>query len=308
MQVYPKVSIVIPTFNRADLIDRTIESVLNQTYENFEVLIVDDASTDNTYEVISSISDERIRYIQLEKNTKGTMTRNVGIENSSGEYVAFLDSDDEWVPTKLEEQIQFISNFNKSEFLCFTGLILNNGNEKVYLNQRQLKENEDILDYILVYGNKVQTSTFLLPTKIAKEVKFNSDLKKHQDWDFCLRLKKQGIQFFYLNKRLTIWNVDPREDRISINNKYNYSINWYKNSKMFLSIRAQHAFLVKCVANYYILNNQKLSAMRIFLKAHRVGAINNKLLMKCLLKLVFPYKMWKGLKSTYKNIHNKIAR
>ena len=104
----PTGSVIIPTYNRARMVDRAIQSVLSQTYQDFEIIVVDDASTDNTQEVVKEcmFRDKRVRYIKHEKNKGGSAARNTGIKNEHGEYVGFLDSDDEWLPTKLEKQIE----------------------------------------------------------------------------------------------------------------------------------------------------------------------------------------------------------
>ena len=106
-----KVSVIIPTYNRANLVGRAIKSVLNQTYKDFELIIVDDSSTDNTKDVIRQFQekDSRIEYIKHHKNKGGSAARNTVIKSSKGEYITFLDSDDEWLCEKLEKQIKLFS-------------------------------------------------------------------------------------------------------------------------------------------------------------------------------------------------------
>jgi glycosyltransferase involved in cell wall biosynthesis len=103
----PKISVIIPTCNRAHLIDGAIKSVLDQTFQDFELIVVDDGSKDNTEEIIKRFQqeDSRIRYIRHDLNKGGNAARNTGLRNAKGEYVAFLDSDDSWLPTKLEKQL-----------------------------------------------------------------------------------------------------------------------------------------------------------------------------------------------------------
>lgn len=101
----PTVSVIVPTYNRAHSLPRTVESVLSQTLEDFELIIVDDASADNTAEVVASYDDDRIRFFEHEENQGASAARNTGIEHAEGEYMAFLDSDDVWLPTKLEKQV-----------------------------------------------------------------------------------------------------------------------------------------------------------------------------------------------------------
>lgn len=99
------VSVIIPTYNRARFLDRAIQSVLKQTYKNLELIIVDDNSSDDTDALIASIKDDRLCYIKHDTNKGASAARNTGIKDARGEYIAFLDSDDEWLPTKLEEQV-----------------------------------------------------------------------------------------------------------------------------------------------------------------------------------------------------------
>ena len=105
---YPKVSVIIPTYNRQKLLPKAIKSVLNQTFKNFELIIVDDGLTDNTKEIIKEFQkrDPRIKYIWQENFGAPAGPKNTGIKNSKGEYIAFLDDDDEWLPEKLERVIE----------------------------------------------------------------------------------------------------------------------------------------------------------------------------------------------------------
>ncbi len=100
----PTVSVVIPTYNRAHLVGRAIQSVLNQTYHDFEIIIVDDGSIDNTEDVVKSLNDPSIRYTRHDQNRGGSAARNTGIKMARGEYVAFQDSDDEYLPEKVESR------------------------------------------------------------------------------------------------------------------------------------------------------------------------------------------------------------
>ncbi len=120
----PLVSIVIPLFNAKEYISETIESVLNQSYKNLEVIVVDDCSTDGSYLVVEEFSklDSRVKLIRMEKNFGGpAKPRNIGVENSKGEYIAFLDADDIWEEDKLEVQIGLMEqegyNFTSTNLL-----------------------------------------------------------------------------------------------------------------------------------------------------------------------------------------------
>ena len=102
------VSIIMPSYNTAPYISSSIQSVINQTYNNWELIIVDDCSTDNTEDVLSEIKDDRIRFFKNEKNSGAAVSRNKALREAKGQWVAFLDSDDLWMPDKLEKQIRFM--------------------------------------------------------------------------------------------------------------------------------------------------------------------------------------------------------
>ena len=104
------VSIIMPSYNTARFIKETIDSVLAQTYQNWELIIVDDCSTDNTDEIVSAYNDERIRYLKNEKNSGAAVSRNYALREAKGKWIAFLDSDDLWSPDKLEKQIGFMES------------------------------------------------------------------------------------------------------------------------------------------------------------------------------------------------------
>lgn len=106
----PTVSVIIPTYNRSHLVGRAIRSVLNQTYQDFEIIVVDDGSTDSTEDVVKGFNDGRIRYIRHDENKGAAAARNTGIKAALGKYIAFQDSDDEWWPEKLEKQVRVLEN------------------------------------------------------------------------------------------------------------------------------------------------------------------------------------------------------
>lgn len=106
----PRVSILIPTYNRETLILKALDSIFKQTFQDYEIMIIDDASTDNTEQVIKDLNHPRVRYFKLEKNGGQCIARNYGARQALGEFLAFLDSDDEWLPEKLEKQISLFDN------------------------------------------------------------------------------------------------------------------------------------------------------------------------------------------------------
>src|ERR1035437_7682203 len=131
-----KISIIIPTYNCEKFIERAIESVLNQTFQDFEIIVVDDLSKDNTVSVVKDLQkkDSRIKLIELDKNSGGpALPKNKGFEVSTGEFVAYLDQDDEWLPNKLSEQVNVFTNSqNKNLGLVSCGAFLINDAGKCF--------------------------------------------------------------------------------------------------------------------------------------------------------------------------------
>ncbi|HOC97311.1 MAG TPA: glycosyltransferase family 2 protein, partial [Candidatus Pacearchaeota archaeon] len=109
-----KVSVIIPTYNGSNTILRAVHSVLNHTYSNFELIVVDDCSKDNTFEVVKSIEDERVKVLRHRNNKGGSAARNTGIKEAKGEYIAFLDDDDEWLSEKVEKQVKYLRSKDSS--------------------------------------------------------------------------------------------------------------------------------------------------------------------------------------------------
>ena len=130
----PKVSIILPTYNRAHIIEKAIQSVLNQTYQDFEIIIIDDGSKDDTKKIIRGFQekDNRIKYIRFEENKGAAAARNAGIKMSKGEYITFQDSDDEWLPEKLEKQMKIIETSSEN-IVVYCGFWRIDGDEKTYI-------------------------------------------------------------------------------------------------------------------------------------------------------------------------------
>ncbi len=215
----PKVSVVIPTYNRAHMLSKSLNSVLNQTYQNFEVIIVDDGSSDNTEEVIRSFQkvDKRIVYIKHEKNKGQSAAENSGIKLAEGEYIAFQDSDDEWLPEKLEKQIRLIEKSDSDLGVVYTGFLRIMGNKKVYVPGPWVKQKDGYIYNELLKGNFVGTPTILARKECFQRLGlFDERLKALQDWDLVLRFSK-FYKFAFIDEPLVLAPFIP--DSLSVNYK-----------------------------------------------------------------------------------------
>jgi len=220
------VSIIIPTYKRPfEILSRAINSVLYQSYKNIEVIVVDDSPNDfsNRKDIeknLKRIVDHRVRYIQHPCNKGACAARNTGINNSSGEYIAFLDDDDEWLPDKLELQLKKIKNSNVGLIYCSSYTITLKGNKQV----KKTVKCADISGWVydkLIMENFIGSTSFVL---IKKEViescgVFNNDILSAQDYELYLRISKK-YEIGFVNIPLVNYYVHEGE-RIStnVNNK-----------------------------------------------------------------------------------------
>lgn len=193
------VSIIIPTYNRADVITRSINSILEQTYQNFEVWVVDDASTDDTDDIVTQIEDSRVHYVKCEKRVGANGARNIGIQNSQGDYLAFQDSDDVWEKNKLAEQINFFREHEDIDVLfCRYSKQFINGMQEVIPDSRfsETDINRNIED-ILAGGNVIGTPTMIARRKCFVLCgMFDENIPRFQDWELALRfVQKSKIAF-----------------------------------------------------------------------------------------------------------------
>lgn len=212
----PTVSVVIPTYDRAELLSRAVDSVLDQTYDDFELLVVDDGSTDDTEAVVTGYDDDRVRYLAHETNRGANPARNTGIEAADGEYVAFLDSDDEWRPRKLEAQLERLDGTDDEWIAAYCDydvtvpglsgairetaarLLAGGGSGAETASKSEPPEptegSEPLIDATL--DDTLHTgagSTLLVRTEVARRVGgFDESLDWFQDPDFLLEVLGEG--------------------------------------------------------------------------------------------------------------------
>jgi len=276
----PLVSVIIPTYNRAHLIEATIDSVRQQTYPHLEIIIVDDASKDNTEEVVKAIADPRIRYICNETNQKASITRNNGVQSAKGDYIAFLDSDDVWFPNKIELQVEAIQNHPEPErVVCYTQVENNNGETIVIMPKRGIQETESVADYLFVYRGLMQTGTLMIPRALALETPFKPGIVPYEDMDLCMKLGAKRSVFIFIEKPLIIWNNEKRSDRVTNSEDYLLPLRWIKEDwQGVISSKAMKGFLVHWIVPLLIeAQKNKIYAQQIIIEAalHRLISVKN---------------------------------
>ncbi|RKT99077.1 hypothetical protein C7H84_33330 [Burkholderia sp. Nafp2/4-1b] len=292
------ISVVIPTYNRAHTIGRAIRSVLGQTYAPLEIVVVDDCSTDDTEAVVRAIGADNLIYVCNDRNLKGGASRNRGVRLANGELIAFLDSDDEWMPEKLALQYSELGRAaDPGRAICYTRLLLSHPGGHLLKPDRGLAQGESIADYLFRQGGYVQTSSLLMPAKLLHAHPFDVNLKKHQDWDLTLRLERDGFEFRYVDAPLTIWHQDGQQ-RVSDLIDIRGSIAWIEGFRSAISAAAFWGFMVTIVvpelAKTSIRN--RLTGMWILVRALASGTIGVRRFVYELCRMGSPVRLRRTLK------------
>jgi glycosyltransferase involved in cell wall biosynthesis len=238
----PFFSIVIPVYNRAGTIGSVIQSCIEQTFSNFEIIVVDDGSNDNLEMAVQKIADDRIRYI-YQKNAGGAAARNLGIEKSHADFIAFLDSDDTFVKDKLSIVYDVIKKHQMTSLVIFSTLYVDRGVGKYWVKPpRVLNDQERVSDYVMADRGFLQTSTLVVETKLAKKTLFQKGLPFGQDTDFAVRLERNNANFKMIDKPLVIWNDVQASDRVSNGKDYKPILEWLDSLKSFISPNAYYTY------------------------------------------------------------------
>lgn len=194
------VSIILPTYNRQNTVGKAIESVLKQTYPYFELLVIDDGSTDQTEELVCALEDERVKYYKLEQNGGQSKARNYGMKEAQYSYIAFEDSDDLWHPNKLEIQMQAMQNAGKDVGFCYHKLRYNLGKgQSIILPDEKIaveKKSGDIYAQLL-WDNLIGMPTLLMKKECLEEIGYlDEQMACLEDYDFALRLAEKYKAIF----------------------------------------------------------------------------------------------------------------
>ncbi len=198
----PEVSVIIPTHNRANLLKRAIKSVLSQGYRDFELIIVDDASTDGTESTVNNFQDSRIKYVCHQKNKGGSAARNTGIQMSKGKYIGLLDDDDQWLPDKLSKQVDRFRKAPKRVGIIYSGCEVQSEDGRVI--RRYYPQYKGDLRLRLLKGTSIASPTPLIKKEcFIKTGKFDESLKSCQDWDMWKRISEY-YEFDYVPEILAI--------------------------------------------------------------------------------------------------------
>lgn len=203
MQVEMRISVVIPAYNREETIVECLDSVVNQTYKPYEVIVVDDASSDNTVKAVENYPSDIVRVIRCSQNAGAQVARNIGIKESKGDWIAFQDSDDTWLPDKLERQKEAIekSGFN----VCAgAGIWKENGQEKVMMSGGK---SGDAFGEALITKTYIMFQTLLVKKEILEQIGYlDEKVEAYQELDTGILITRAN-KLVYINQPLFVYNI-----------------------------------------------------------------------------------------------------
>lgn len=241
MNQEPLISIITPMYNAIKYIEETVLSVINQTYKNWEMIIIDNCSTDGSATIVNYYqkNNKNIKYIKLDFNSGGpARPRNIGLDNAKGQYIAFLDADDVWLPEKLEKQIKFL-NKNSDIDICHTlaNIIDENSIKKGLFNNQRLSTK---LKYIMqqqnafFYTNNININSVLM--KVDNNIRFDEDknLVALEDWNYWIESILSGKKIYLMSDILLNYRIH-QESISNRNSDIGYRKTLYMLSKLFLN-------------------------------------------------------------------------
>jgi glycosyltransferase involved in cell wall biosynthesis len=277
----PLVSVIIPCYNRAHIIAQAIGSVREQTLQDWELVIVDDGSADDLAGVLAPIMkvDERIRLVRHARNRGEPAARNTGIEAARGRFIAFLDSDDIWMPTKLERQAAAVLSAPEPEnVFCVTKtLVVLSESRRIVRPIRGPLPGRSFGEFLYNDGGFAQTSSFFLAKSLAERFPFREKLRQMVDHVFFIEVGAAGASYLLVDEVLTVWHNEDRPDRISNGDDL---AKWRTIIALFKQVTAPFVpphVLVAAEARFlsgHLWAESPAQSIRLLLRARLAGALS----------------------------------
>jgi glycosyltransferase involved in cell wall biosynthesis len=260
----PFFSVVIPVHNRAADLARALGSVLAQTEQDFEIVVVDDGSIDDPEKTVEDAGDPRVRYWRQD-NRGGGAARNTGIDQARGRFVAFLDSDDRFLPNHLSAMRKLLADTDG--VAGYAPVRVDRGGDLSFVKPpRAIGDGEHMASYVLCDRGFVPTITLVVPADLARRVRYDESIAFAQDADFCIRLFLAGCRFVMADRPGAVWNdvCDPR--RVSAGRKGARMVAWLEKLKPEIPARAYYGGRGWMIAKG-LAYSDPLSALKLFADA-----------------------------------------
>ncbi len=288
----PFFSVVIPVYNRAAELRAALLSVLAQTEQDLEIVVVDDGSSDDPGRTIEEIGDERITLLRQE-NRGGAAARNAGIDAARGRFVAFLDSDDTFLPGHLATMRRLLAD--TSNVAAYARIVVERGAGRSFLKPpRAIAPGEHMATYVLCERGFVPTTTLVVGTRWAKRVRYDERLAFAQDTDFCIRLFLAGCRFVMASEPGGVWNDTESARRVSAGRKGARMIAWLEELKPEIPRRAYYGARGWMIAKG-VAPTDPVRALNLYLSAVVRGCYGARMAAIIFLQIFFPDWAYRGL-------------
>jgi len=280
MSAQPRYSIVIPTYNRATSVENTLAGCFAQSFENFEIVVVDDGSTDDTLAVLEKIADPRL-VVVAQENAGPAAARNHGMRKARGDYIAFLDSDDVWYPDFLQ-QAEDAYNTDPNQLL-YGQIIVDRGVGRYWVKPDiAIEKEESIYDYLYVKGCFIQTSTMVMPAALRDKVSWDEAVTFGDNDQFAIDCWQTGIPFRMLEKPMTLYADIISEDALSqlpifagTSEKYTNFFTWMETQRTHMSEQAWHGFRAR-FESVGLARSAPVKSFKLLLAARKAKAMSTK--------------------------------
>jgi glycosyltransferase involved in cell wall biosynthesis len=289
----PFFSVVIPVYDRADMLGDALHSVLAQSFQDFEIIVVDDGSHDDPERVVRAIDDRRIRFIRQD-NRGGGAARNLGIDMARANFVALLDSDDRFLPRHLETMKVLVDG--RADILAYAPVIADRGRSRTIVKPlRAIAPGEHMASYLLCDRGFIPSMTMVVSAPIARKVRFHEDLRCAEDTDFAIRLFLEGCSFVMAEEAGAIWRDTYDPDRSSAGGRHNLPmIAWIESIKDRIPAKAYYGCYGWAIAKS-VATREPFRALSYYLNAVVRGCYRAPVAAIVFLQIFLPDSMYRRL-------------
>jgi glycosyltransferase involved in cell wall biosynthesis len=291
-RVTPFFSVVIPVYNRAGVLGDALRSVLAQSDPDFEIVVVDDGSSDDPKAMVDALGDPRIHYIR-QANGGGGAARNTGIDRTCGAFIAFLDSDDTFLPHHLQTMRKLLAGTERTA--AYARIVVDRGDGREILKPpRAIAAGEDMATYLLCGRGFVPTITTVVPAALARHVRYDEDLREAEDTDFAIRLALEGCAFVMADAPGAVWKDHFDPNRQSAGRSAGRFAQWLETMKPRLPRKAYLGGRGWAVAKG-VAPKHPLQALSLYMSALFAGCYSPGLAAIVFLQIFLPGHLYRAV-------------
>jgi glycosyltransferase involved in cell wall biosynthesis len=289
----PWVSAIIPTRDRPELVLRAVRSVLGQTCEHVEAIVVVDGPDPATIAMLEELHDPRVRVISLEESVGGGEARNIGVAAAAGQWIALLDDDDEWLPEKVSAQLLLAAQEPDDRLVVASNFISRRQTGDLLWPVRPPRTDEPISEYLFSDFCGYQTSTYLCSRRLFLEVPFTRGMKGNQDLDWLLRIMAHpGVRLRVAQEPLSVYHVAESRASITRGLGWQFYFGWGRSQRHLMTARAYSLYVSSLCATKAALEPFSLRALLVLLLECLFGVRPNvRTVVRLLARLLLPEKV-----------------